>query len=91
MVVLCPRPLLCGILIPRPVMGEASGEDSARVEWCRFVQALAKSRPRDLRGRTEPGEPYMLDWSSFGDRGTRGADSVSSFSFGGICSDNPLI
>lgn len=53
---LLPAPLLCGMLIPRPVMGDASGELSARVEWCRFVQALAKSRPLDLLGRTDEGE-----------------------------------
>lgn len=50
-------PLLWGILIPRPVIGDASGDDSASVEWCRLVHALAKSRPLDLLGRTDEGEP----------------------------------
>lgn len=36
-----PKLLLCGICIPRPPMvGDASGDDSASVEWCRFVHAL---------------------------------------------------
>ena len=36
-----PRLLLCGICIPRPpIVGDASGDDSANVEWCRFVHAL---------------------------------------------------
>lgn len=88
-----PSPLLCGMLIPRPVIGEASGEVSARVEWCRFVQALAKSSPLDLLGRTEAGEPYMLDESSFGERGIRGlvVESPSDLSLVGICSDSPLM
>ena len=49
------RPFRDGIVTPRePMIGEESGEDcSARVEWCRFVQALEKSNPRDRRGRTE--------------------------------------
>jgi hypothetical protein len=38
-----------GIIIPFCVtVGDESGEDcSASVEWCRFVQALEKSRPRE--------------------------------------------
>lgn len=44
--------------MPRPpIVDDESGEDSARVEWCRLVQAREKSRPRERRGRTEPGEP----------------------------------
>ena len=36
-----PKLLLCGICIPRPpIVGDASGDDSASVEWCRFVHAL---------------------------------------------------
>jgi hypothetical protein len=52
----CPL-LLFGMFIALPVIvGEESGEDcSARVEWWRFVAALEKSSPRDLRGIT--GEP----------------------------------
>lgn len=63
----------CGIIIPRPpTVGEESGDDSARVEWWRFVQARAKSRPRERRGRTEPGDPYAIwEESSLGERGAR--------------------
>lgn len=47
-----------GIAMPRPpTVGDESGEDSARVEWWRLVQAREKSRPRDRRGRTDPGDP----------------------------------
>ena len=38
--VLPPILRLCGILTPLPVTGEASGEEMASVEWCRFVHAL---------------------------------------------------
>ena len=55
-----------------PIVGEESGEDcSAKVEWWRFVAAREKSRPRDLLGSTLEGEPYVCEWSSFGDKGTR--------------------
>jgi hypothetical protein len=55
-----------------PMVGDESGEDfSAKVEWWRFVAAREKSRPRDLLGRTLEGEPYVCEWSSFGDKGTR--------------------
>jgi hypothetical protein len=54
------------------MVGDESGEDcSANVEWWRFVAAREKSRPRDLLGRTLEGEPYVCEWSSFGDKGTR--------------------
>ena len=79
-----------GIIIPPlpPTVGEESGEDvSARVEWCRFVQALEKSRPRDRRGSTEaPG--YGAEDSRLGDSGTRldrFAVLVLLMSLGGIC------
>lgn len=43
--------------LPPPMVGEESGEDcSARVEWCRLVAALEKSRPRDRRGRMFVGD-----------------------------------
>lgn len=51
-------PCRWGIAMPRPpTIGDESGEDSARVEWWRFVHAREKSRPRDRRGRTDPGDP----------------------------------
>jgi hypothetical protein len=51
----------CGIIIPRPpTVGDESGDDSARVEWWRFVHAREKSSPRERRGRTEPGDPYVI-------------------------------
>ena len=54
------------------MVGEESGEDcSARVEWWRFVAAREKSRPRDRLGSTLEGEPYVCEWSSLGDKGTR--------------------
>lgn len=53
-----PVPRLWGIFTPRPPMvGDESGDDSARVEWCRLVQAREKSRPRERRGSTEAGDP----------------------------------
>lgn len=55
---LLPRLLLEGICSPRPEMvGEESGDDSAKVEWWRLVHARAKSRPRDLLGSIEAGAP----------------------------------
>lgn len=65
-----------GIATPRPpIVGDDSGDDSARVERCKFVQAREKSRPRDRRGRTEPGEVYrepcVCEESSLGDSGVR--------------------
>lgn len=83
--------LLCGICIPLPVIGDASGEDSASVEWCRFVHALAKSRPLDLLGKTDAGEPYMLEESNFGDKGTRATVGSSAAAFVGICKESPLM
>lgn len=76
--------------MPLPVIGDASGEDSARVEWCRFVHALAKSSPLDLLGRTDAGDPYMLEESNLGDKGTR-AMAASSAVVVGICSESPLM
>jgi hypothetical protein len=47
-----------GIVMPRPpIVGEESGEASARVEWWRFVQAREKSRPLERLGNTDAGEP----------------------------------
>lgn len=62
---------LPGMFIALPVIvGDESGEDcSASVEWCRFVAAREKSRPRERRGIT--GEPYESVGSSFGERGIR--------------------
>ena len=64
---------LLGMFIALPPMvGDESGEDcSAKVEWWRFVAAREKSRPLDLLGRTLEGEPYVCEWSSFGDKGAR--------------------
>lgn len=62
------------------------------VEWWRLVHALEKSKPRDLRGSTDPGEPYVVEESSFGDRGTRFANFavlVLLMSRGGICRLKP--
>ena len=72
---------------PRPpIVGDDSGEDSASVEWCRLVQAREKSRPRDRRGRIEPGEvnlePYVCDGSSFGERGARLEEEAGPGTFG---------
>jgi hypothetical protein len=46
------RPLRDGIIMPFCVIvGEESGDDwSARVEWCRCVQARENSAPRERRG-----------------------------------------
>ena len=92
--VLLKRPFLGGIIIPRPpIVGEESGEDcSAKVEWCRLVQALEKSRPLDRRGSTEAAEAYEFVESSFGDNGTRLvilAVLVLLISLGGICKLRP--
>jgi hypothetical protein len=35
------------------------------------VAAREKSRPRDLLGRTLEGDPYVCEWSNFGDKGAR--------------------
>jgi hypothetical protein len=52
------EPRRCGMVTPRPpTVGDESGDDSAMIEWCRFVHAREKSSPRDRRGSTEPGEP----------------------------------
>lgn len=53
-----PRGLREGIIIPFCVIvGEESGEEaSASVEWCRLVQALENSAPRERRGKRELGE-----------------------------------
>lgn len=69
----CKPFLRFGIFMARPPMvGEESGDDcSASVEWWRFVAALEKSKPRDLLGRTDVGDPYIWEWSNFGERGTR--------------------
>lgn len=78
----------------RPVMvGEVSGDDcSASVEWCRFVAAREKSKPRDLRGSMLKGDPYVCEWSNFGDRGVERIYAVVPVDIklrGGICSDKP--
>ena len=50
------NPLRGGIIIPLPpTVGDESGEDSASVEWWRFVQALEKSIPLERRGRADAG------------------------------------
>lgn len=62
------------------------------VEWWRLVHALEKSKPRDLRGSTDPGEPYVVEESSFGDKGTRFTNFavlVLLMSRGGICRLKP--
>lgn len=65
-----------GMATPRPpIVGDDSGDDSARVDKCKFVHAREKSSPRDLRGRTDPGElnlePCVCDESRMGDSGVR--------------------
>ncbi len=35
------------------------------------MAAREKSRPRDLLGRTLEGDPYVCEWSNFGDKGAR--------------------
>ena len=73
-------------------MGEDSGDDSARVEWWRFVAALEKSSPLDRRGRTEAGDGYDEVESGFGDAGMRFdrfAVLVLEISRGGICKLRP--
>ena len=86
------RPLR-GIIQPRdPTMGEDSGDDSASVEWCRFVAALEKSIPRDLLGSTDEGEGYDAAVSGFGETGMRLvklAVLVLLTSRGGICRLRP--
>lgn len=69
-------PRRAGIATPRPpIVGDDSGDDSARVDRCRFVHAREKSSPRDRRGRTDPGdvylEPCVCEESTLGDSGVR--------------------
>jgi hypothetical protein len=58
------------------------------------VAAREKSRPRDLLGSTLEGEPYVCEWSSFGDKGTR---LIYAWVLGdmrsraGICKERPRI
>lgn len=81
------EPRRWGMATPRPpIVGEESGEDSARVEWWRFVQAREKSNPRERRGRTEPGEPYIWDESSLGESGSRVKEGEAAL-FGGRFKD----
>lgn len=64
------------------------------VEWWRFVHALEKSKPRDRRGSNDAGEPYVVEESSFGDRGTRFSSFavlVLLMSRGGICRLKPRV
>jgi hypothetical protein len=87
-------PFRVGMVMPRePMVGEESGEDcSARVEWCRLVHALEKSKPRDRRGRTEEREAYEAEESSFGESGIRLvklAMLVLLIFLGGICRLSP--
>ena len=89
------RFFLGGIIIPPrvPTVGDESGDDSARVEWCRFVAALEKpSIPLDRRGRTDEGEGYVAGHSGFGETGirlVRFAVLVLLISLGGICRLKP--
>lgn len=63
-----------------PTVGEESGEDcSARVEWCRFVQALEKSIPLERRGSAEGALVYEVGDSSFGDGGCALSDLLYSY------------
>jgi len=39
------------------VIGEESGDDSAKVEWWRLVEAREKSSPRECRGIEVAGMP----------------------------------
>jgi hypothetical protein len=86
---------LFGIFIALPEMvGEESGllACSAKVEWCKFVAAREKSRPRDLLGRTLEGDPYVCEWSNFGDKGTRliyAGELGDIRSRAGICRERP--
>ena len=53
------------------------------------MAAREKSKPRDRRG-TLAGDPYVLEWSTFGARGTRSyVASEDIRSRGGICSERP--
>ena len=61
-------PFRAGIIMPLPLtVGDESGEDSASVEWWRFVQALEKSIPRDRRGSADAGYVYEVGDSNLGD------------------------
>ena len=74
-----------------PTMGDDSGEDSARVEWCRLVAAREKSKPLDRRGNDAGGE-HVADDSGFGDTGSlfeRFAVLVLEISRWGICKLRP--
>lgn len=58
------------------------------------MAAREKSRPRDLLGSTLEGEPYVCEWSNFGDKGTR---LIYAWVLGdmrsraGICKERPRI
>lgn len=56
------RGLRDGMLMPFCVIvGDESGDDcSGSVEWCRCVQALENSAPRDRRGNSEAGDAYVF-------------------------------
>ena len=87
-------PFRAGMDTPRElIIGEESGEDcSARVEWCRFVQALEKSNPRDRRGRTEEEDVKDAEESSLGESGSglvKLAMLVLLMSLCGICKLKP--
>ena len=51
-----------------------------------MVHAREKSRPRERRGRTEPGEPYICEESSLGDSGARLIEGEADV-FGGRLKD----
>lgn len=56
-IMLLTLPFRDGMLTLRCVMiGELSGDDSANVEWCKFVLAREKSSPREWRGSDACGE-----------------------------------
>lgn len=72
------------------IIGEESGDDcSARVEWCRFVQALEKSSPRECLGSDVAGDAFNV--SNCGDNGTRvvAMGAAIGTARGGICNDSP--
>lgn len=87
------EPLRDGIAMLFCVMiGDESGDDSATVEWCKFVHAREKSRPLECLGIDVAGEPYEVKGSSCGDKGARfagGLDIVMSADLDGKCNDNP--
>lgn len=51
------------------------------------MHAREKSRPLDLLGKTDAGEPYVDEESNFGDSGIRGGGVPSSVC--GICRERP--